>query len=279
VDKASAFSELGLSEIIESGAVAGVRCRQHVNPLKQQFAAPSPPPAWAEVFEDPTRDMHIDLGCGSGRFLLVLARRHPERNFVGVDIREPLMRRANDWAKELNLPNVHYAVSNATISTRLWMESCPGRLAAVTINNPDPHWKKRHHKRRIVQPQLAEAIVELLPPGGLLMFQSDVLEVAVDMRNHFETASAGRLEKSPLHTEEETAQTVAPFHAEAEAANPGEEARVEEETGHASEWGGFGWNRGWLAGNPFECPTEREVACLAQGKPVYRMLLVKGEQA
>lgn len=52
-----------------------------------------------------------------------------------------------------------------------------GELALVSIQFPDPHFKKRHHKRRIVQPELVEAICRRLRPGGRVFMQSDVEEV------------------------------------------------------------------------------------------------------
>jgi tRNA (guanine-N7-)-methyltransferase len=53
----------------------------------------------------------------------------------------------------------------------------------VYIQFPDPHFKRRHRKRRIFQPSMVRAVSRMLPPGGRLFLQSDVLNVAVAMRN------------------------------------------------------------------------------------------------
>jgi hypothetical protein len=71
-----------------------VRVRQHVNPFKKSLQIKHGPLPWAEVFKDPLRPMVVDVGCGYGRFLLQLARTHPQYNCLGLEIREPTVDRA-----------------------------------------------------------------------------------------------------------------------------------------------------------------------------------------
>lgn len=67
-----------------------MRTRQHVNPLKASLQVPLEVADWAAVFADPRLPLAIDVGCGSGRFLLSLARRLPGFNLLGLDIRGPV---------------------------------------------------------------------------------------------------------------------------------------------------------------------------------------------
>ena len=67
-----------------------VRTRQHVNPLKATLQVPLEVADWATVFADPRLPLAIDVGCGSGRFMLSLARRLPGYNLLGLDIRAPV---------------------------------------------------------------------------------------------------------------------------------------------------------------------------------------------
>lgn len=257
VDEDAAFAALGL----RVSAVDGCRVRQHVNPLKSTLAAPSPPPEWASAFADAAQPLTLDVGCGSGRYLLMRARQEPEVNFLGVDIRQKLVTRANAWAEELGLANVHFATANATVSLGEWFRSLPAPLTAVSVQFPDPHFKKKHHKRRIVQPQLVDAVVEWLQPGGTVYLASDVYDVAVAMRNHFEREAGHVLELAT------------PPHGESAPVEPPEhEPRVlsAEDEEYESAWGEV-----WLSDNPNGVPTEREVACMTEGKPCYRMLLRK----
>ena len=97
VDKTPEFESLALRAIADE--VGGVRVRQHVNPLSSRNQALVPAPPWAQLFDDATLPLCLDLGCGSGRFLLALAEKEagaaaPPRNFLGVEIREPLVGRA-----------------------------------------------------------------------------------------------------------------------------------------------------------------------------------------
>ena len=72
--------------------VEGVRCRQHVNPLKKELQVPLPPPDWSSVYDDPARPLVVDVGCGSGRFLLALSQRFRRHNCLGLDIRQKVQR-------------------------------------------------------------------------------------------------------------------------------------------------------------------------------------------
>ncbi|XP_020204034.1 uncharacterized protein LOC109789482 isoform X2 [Cajanus cajan] len=160
------YADLNLSYNLDLGHV---RIRQHVNPLSSSFSVPAQVPDWNQVFADPTLPLMVDIGCGSGRFLIWLAKRTPkERNFLGLEIRQRIVKRAEVWVKDLALSNIHFLFANATISFKQLVESYPGPLVLVSILCPDPHFKKRHHKRRVLQKPLVGAIVDNLMPGGQL---------------------------------------------------------------------------------------------------------------
>ncbi|KAK3433798.1 hypothetical protein EUGRSUZ_D01073 [Eucalyptus grandis] len=163
-----------------------VRTRQHVNPLSSSFSMPAQAPNWDEVLEDPTLPLMVDIGCGSGRFLMWLAKANPTGNYLGLEIRQKLAKRAECWAKELALKNIHFLFANATVSFKHIISTYPGPLVLVSILCPDPHFKKKHQKRRVVQKPLVDSILDSLAPGGKVFIQSDVLDVAVDMRNLFD---------------------------------------------------------------------------------------------
>ena len=156
-----------------------VRVRQHVNPLSQKYQGPVGTPDWKQVYARPTQPLHLDIGCARGKFLLSMAQLKPDWNFLGVEIRQPLVERANQERDRLQLTNLHYLFCN--INTSLAMLLSSGCLQAVTIQFPDPWFKRRHQKRRVVQPQLVADLALCLEPGGFLLIQSDVLAVAVDM--------------------------------------------------------------------------------------------------
>jgi tRNA (guanine-N7-)-methyltransferase len=107
-------------------------------------------------------------------------------NFLGLEIREPLVIEANKWRDELGLTNLHYLFCNVNNSLRSLLSSLPKEsLQRVTIQFPDPWFKNRHAKRRIVQPELVAELAEFLVPGGIVFLQSDIDFVAEEMCSRF----------------------------------------------------------------------------------------------
>ncbi len=159
--------------------------RQHVNPLSRFFQLPLELPPPQALFDDPGLPLHLDIGCARGRFLLALAAREPDRNHLGVEIRRALVQAAEAERKTLALGNLRFLFCNANVSLEAWLAALPsGLLQRVTIQFPDPWFKKKHHKRRVLQPELLLAVATALPPGGELFLQSDVpavIEPQVDM--------------------------------------------------------------------------------------------------
>lgn len=166
--------------------MAVVRVRQHVNPLSKKYQTPVNPPQWDKVYAVGTRSLHLDIGCGKGRFLLTMATVEPNWNFLGLEIREPLVQEANNWRNELGLTNLHYLFCNVSNSLPSILGSLPnGTLQRVTIQFPDPWFKHRHNKRRVVQPELVAQLATYMAAGGIVFLQSDVEVVAKEMCDRF----------------------------------------------------------------------------------------------
>ena len=149
--------------------------RQHVNPLSRFFQLPLELPAPEALFSDASLPIHLDIGCARGRFLLALAQQQPALNHLGVEIRRPLVQAAEADRQALELGNLHYLFCNANVSLQAWLAALPaGQLDLVSIQFPDPWFKKKHHKRRVLQPALLLAIAAALAPGKRFFIQSDV---------------------------------------------------------------------------------------------------------
>ena len=78
--------------------MARVRVHQHVNPLLPHYRQTPEPIDPASIFADPSLPLHLDIGCARGRFILKMAESEPGWNFLGVEIREPLVEEANRLA-------------------------------------------------------------------------------------------------------------------------------------------------------------------------------------
>jgi tRNA (guanine-N7-)-methyltransferase len=156
--------------------------RQHVNPLSRYHLLPRPLPPLAELFAQPDLPLHLDIGSARGRFLLALAPLEPGRNHLGLEIREPLVAAAEADRLQAGLSNLRFVFGNANVSLVGWLEQLPaGLLQRVTLQFPDPWFKARHHKRRVLQPPLLQALALALTPGAELFVQSDVAPVILPM--------------------------------------------------------------------------------------------------
>jgi tRNA (guanine-N7-)-methyltransferase len=163
--------------------------RQHVNPLSRihQLAGPLPPPA--ELFDDPSLPLHLDIGAARGRFLLAMARLHPGRNHLGLEIRRPLVAAAEADRRREGHGHLRYLYGNANVNLPPWLAALPpGQLELVSLQFPDPWFKLRHRKRRVLQPALLHAIATALAPGQALFLQSDVETLIAPMRQLVETS-------------------------------------------------------------------------------------------
>ena len=159
-----------------------VRVHQHVNPLAPYYRQAPKPVAIADVFSDPLRPLLLDVGCARGRFLLRMAEAEPGWNYLGVEIREPLVEEANRLKDEAGLGNLHYHFCNAMLWLDRLLEDIPeGVLQTVTIQFPDPWFKKKHAKRRMVNPEMVDTIAAHLAPGGRVFVQTDIEFLAEEM--------------------------------------------------------------------------------------------------
>lgn len=164
-----------------------VRVRQHVNPLSQKYQNPIAVPLWEKIYADLFRPVHLDIGCARGKFLLTMAEQYPDWNFLGVEIREPLVIEANEQGRSLGLTNLHFLFGNINVEPLNFLQSLPQAPRRVSIQFPDPWFKTRHSKRRVVQPELVQALADVLEPGSQVFLQSDVALVAQEMAEQFES--------------------------------------------------------------------------------------------
>ena len=162
--------------------MARVRIHQHVNPHSPYYRQAPMPVAMAEIFADPDRTLLLDIGCARGRFLLRMAEAVPTWNYLGVEIREPLVDEANRLCEEAGLDNLKYAFCNAMLWLGELLSQVPaGTLQMVTIQFPDPWFKKRHAKRRMVNAELVETVVNRLATTGRIFVQTDIEFLAEEM--------------------------------------------------------------------------------------------------
>lgn len=162
------------------------RIRQHVNPLSSKFQQSFKIPEWQQIYANHSFCLHLDIGCAKGLFLLEMAQLYPNINFLGIEIRQPLVIAANSKKEELSLTNLHYIFGSINYSASHLLASLPkNSLKYITVQFPDPWFKRKHQKRRVIQPELVDLLVNYLVDDGMVFLQSDIQEVAVEMKNRF----------------------------------------------------------------------------------------------
>lgn len=113
----------------------------------------------------------VDVGFGNGDSTWQMARDHPQENYLGIEVHRPGVGHLLLKLEEHALRNVRIAGADAAefFSSRLGDSS----LAGVRIYFPDPWPKKRHHKRRLVQPAFVGQVANRLSAGGVLHLATD----------------------------------------------------------------------------------------------------------
>jgi len=132
------------------------------------------PPFDAEAFFGRTAPMEVEIGSGKGLFLSGAATETPERNFLGIEVAMKYARFAASRLAERKLTNARLMHGDAK---RFFTEFLADNfLEAVHVYFPDPWWKARHRKRRMMTEAMVQQIERKLRPGGTLHFWTDVEE-------------------------------------------------------------------------------------------------------
>ena len=155
----------------------------------------------AEIFNR-RAPLTLEIGFGNGESLATMATQAPETDFIGIEVHRPGVGHLLQELDKQALNNVRVFNEDAI---KVLANSLPDRcLDRLLLFFPDPWHKKRHHKRRIVQPDFIKMVAALLKPGGILHMATDwenyaehmleVMKQAADFRN---CAAAGQYSVKP----------------------------------------------------------------------------------
>ena len=152
--------------------------RQHVNPLSRNFDEIERIPSLAEMFDDSKLNLHLDIGCASGQFLFDLALVNKDWNYLGIEIRERLVNSAREKLIEKEIKNLYFLFGNASkILNDPQSEFIVKNIKSISFNFPDPWFKKRHRKRRVIQPEFINTLSDSLQKGSLIFIKTDVKDL------------------------------------------------------------------------------------------------------
>ena len=141
------------------------------------------PPSWSTIFGR-RAPLELELGFGRPHFLLERAREAPERDVVGIEWKGRWPRMVWEKQRRGEAPNVRAIHGNAWLLLGALFQ--PSSLTSVFINFPDPWWKAKHRKRRIVSDGFARLLESRLVDGGMILVQTDVASLLEELLERLE---------------------------------------------------------------------------------------------
>ena len=156
--------------------------RQHVNPLSSNFNQIERIPSLRDMFGNSKLNLHLDIGCAAGEFLFDLALVNARWNYLGIEIREKLVKNAKLKVLEKEIKNLCFVFGNANnILNDAQSKFIIKNLKSISFNFPDPWFKKRHFKRRVIQPEFINMLSNLMKKGSFIYIKTDVKDLFAHM--------------------------------------------------------------------------------------------------
>lgn len=128
------------------------------------------PLSLAEIYGNENQCV-LEIGFGDGDFLVEMAERHPEKNFLGIEIKTKRFKVAIKKSKDHKYNNLRFLHMNANIAVEEVFKD--EQFSLVYINFPDPWPKDKHHKHRIVNKDFLGSLSKIMKKDGILEIASD----------------------------------------------------------------------------------------------------------
>mgnify|MGYP001632976107 FL=1 len=124
---------------------------------------------FCELFGN-TNPIQIEVGMGKGKFIMELAQKHPETNFIGIERYSSVLLRALQKREELEISNIYFMCVDAKELGEIF---APGEVEKIYLNFSDPWPKDRHAKRRLTSPDFMKVYDQVLAKDGRVEFKTD----------------------------------------------------------------------------------------------------------
>jgi len=167
------------SYVLRQGRISNAQRRAHAELLPLYGIPASADPLDLDRIFGRAAPKILEIGFGMGETTAVIAAQHPERDYLGVEVHKPGVGSLLKRLAELNLKNVR--VIQQDVVEILRDRIAPAALDGVHIFFPDPWPKKRHHKRRLIQPPFVALLASRLKPGAYLHACTDWEDYARQM--------------------------------------------------------------------------------------------------
>jgi len=208
----------------------------------------------------------VEIGSGSGEAVAHAAAKHPEKNFLAIEVYKPGAAQLVSRVRREGLSNVRVAVANAPeVLDQLF---APGEVSEVWIFFPDPWHKKKHNKRRLIDERFIEKVARVLPAEGIWRLATDWSGYAVQMRSLIGASPQFRNPHEGERAGDESALTEVRLH-DLDAISMGKEPQPLEPEQARDEEGG------WAPRFPGRAQTDFETKALTVGRKIFDLSYIR----
>jgi len=167
------------SYVLRQGRMSNAQKRAYEHLLHRYALAYTPQALDFKVAFGRIASTILEIGCGMGETTAAIAQVHPQNDYLGVEVHSPGVGSLLKLIEEKQLANIRIIQHDAVDVVEQMIR--PESLAGIHIFFPDPWPKKRHHKRRLIQPQFVQLLVSRLVPGGYVHLATDWQDYAGQM--------------------------------------------------------------------------------------------------
>lgn len=125
---------------------------------------------WKKDYFRNDKPITLELGCGKGEYTLGLARKYPDKNFIGIDIKGARLWRGCKTALEEKIKNIAFIRTRIELIEEYFSE---GEIDEIWITFPDPHLKTPRTRKRLMYPRFLEMYKNILAKGGIIHLKTD----------------------------------------------------------------------------------------------------------
>lgn len=148
---------------------------------------------WRQEFTRPGQPFFVELGCGKGGFISQMACTHPENNYLGIDLVDPMLglakRKIEEVYKESSRQIDNVLLTRFDIERILLILNKQDEVDGIYINFCNPWPKAKHRKKRLTYTRQLEHYREFLKPNGCIFFKTDDDELFRDSIKYFEVSN------------------------------------------------------------------------------------------
>ncbi len=167
------------SYVLRQGRMSAAQRRAYAQLLARYAISFAPKPVDLEAAFGRCAPTVLEIGFGMGETTASIAQTHPEHNYLGVEVHSPGVGSLLKLIDAQGLANLRIIQHDAVDVVAQMI--APTTLDGIHIFFPDPWPKKRHHKRRLIQPPFAALLASRLKPGGYLHLATDWHDYAVQI--------------------------------------------------------------------------------------------------